>query len=192
MSYNEIDFSACSTLAEAERHFTDGKYYGEVLTGYLQQLRDVFDRYVRPDDEVAEFGVQKCVTSVLLLQRCKHLWSWEISKARKAQQKHAMALAGGRWTLTYGDSRKSDLPEVDVLFIDSDHVYECTKAELAHAAPKVRRYIIIHDTTLHWWVGHKGAQGIGQSVREFIDRGEWREVERLWPAPGVVVLGRTR
>ena len=181
--------SGCRDLAEAEEHFGDREFYDEIAHGYVQQLRTAFDRYVRPSDEVAEFGVHKCGTTVLLLQRCKHLYSWEIGQKRKPRHDAVMALAGDRWTLTYENSRLFSLP-VDVLFIDSDHVYDCMKAELWHA-PLVRRYIILHDTTTHWWIGHGGAKGIGPAVREFLrDNTRWREVERFWPAPGIMVLGR--
>ncbi len=190
MSYNEIDFHACASLAHAESQFEDCKYYGERLTGSTDQLRTVFDKYVRPLDKVAEFGVQKCVSSVLLLQRCARLHSWEIGTNRKEQQAAVVALAEGRWTLTYGDSRKSKLPDVDVLFIDSSHFYQCTRDELFHAAPKVGRYIILHDTTTHWWTVRDEPKGIGHAVREFMEVNPWRILERFWPAPGVMVLGR--
>lgn len=43
--------------------------------------------------------------------------------------------------------------QVDLLFIDTWHVYGHLKRELALHAPRVRKYIAMHDTTIDWEVG---------------------------------------
>ena len=121
----------------------------------------------------------------------KALLSWEISQKRAPEHQALAALAGPRWILTYGDSKVADMPRVDTLFIDSDHIGPQMRAELAHVHNHVDRYIILHDTTTSWWIGHGNVEGIGPAVREFLASNEtWIEVERLWPAPGMMILGR--
>jgi len=44
------------------------------------------------------------------------------------------------------DTREVDLPEVDLLFVDSDHTYEQVHAELTAHIDQVRRYLVFHDT----------------------------------------------
>lgn len=184
------DMLACESLDELEALYGDQSYYGETMLGYMEQYRTVFDRYIRPSDTVAEFGVHRCASSTHLLRRCKRLLSWEISRKREPEHQ-ALARLTDRWALTYGDSRTAALDVVDALFIDSDHIGPQMRAELAHAASHVSRYILLHDTTTSWWIGHGNAEGIGPAVREFLDSTEeWIVVERLWPAPGMMVLGR--
>src|SRR5207237_61445 len=45
------------------------------------------------------------------------------------------------------------LPQVDLLFIDTWHIYGHLKRELAKHHPKVNKYIILHDTTVDEWLG---------------------------------------
>lgn len=181
----------CKSLEELEGLYGDQAYYGEVMKGYMAQYAKVFDLYVRPEMDVAEFGVHRCASSTYLLRRCATLHSWEISRGRAPEHDALMRLAEGRWNLHYEDSRKAKLPPVHVLFIDSAHTCEQMKAELATAPPSVSKHIIIHDTTTSWWIGHGNVKGIGPAVREFLERSsEWREEERIWPAPGMMVLSR--
>ena len=54
----------------------------------------------------------------------------------------------------YHHSATTPLPfDVDVLFVDTWHVYGHLKRELALHAPRVRRFIAMHDTTIDWEVG---------------------------------------
>jgi hypothetical protein len=46
------------------------------------------------------------------------------------------------------DSAKVIIPETDLLFIDSWHIYGHLKRELENNHCKVRKYIIMHDTTV--------------------------------------------
>lgn len=181
----------CKSLGELENLYGDQAYYGEVMKGYMAQYAEVFDRYVRPEMWVAEFGVHRCASSTYLLRRCAALHSWETNRGRAPEHEALMRLAEGRWKLNYEDSRKAKLPLVHVLFIDSDHTYAQMKAELATAPPSVSHHIIIHDATTSWWIGHGNVKGIGPAVREFLSwSSEWKEEERIWPAPGMMVLSR--
>ena len=50
-----------------------------------------------------------------------------------------------------GDSAKVSIPETDLLFIDSWHIYGHLKRELAKHHSKAKKYIIMHDTTVFEW-----------------------------------------
>lgn len=189
--WTDEDMLACKTLEELEGLYGDQAYYGEVMDGYMDQYAEVFDQYVSNSDDVAEFGVHRCASSTFLLRRCKNLHSWEISRKHFEAHRALMRLAEGRWTLNYGSSLTSALPAVDVLFIDSSHTYGCMQAELHYASVRVSQHIILHDTTTSWWIGHANTKGIGPAVREFLEATPtWREEERFWPAPGMMVLSR--
>jgi hypothetical protein len=52
-----------------------------------------------------------------------------------------------------GDSATTPIKPVDLLFIDTWHVYGHLKRELAFHCNSVKKYIILHDTTLDGDVG---------------------------------------
>jgi len=106
----------------------------------------------------------------------------------------------------------TDLPYTDMLFIDSWHVFAHMEAELERHHGRVRRWIVMHDTTVDGVSGesvrmnHPIAEeakqtgylecdirrGVWQAIIEFVDahRDEWR-LERRWAVNnGLTVLAR--
>ncbi len=58
-----------------------------------------------------------------------------------------------------GDSVKAPVPEVDLLFIDTWHIYGHLKRELEAHSAKTKKYIIMHDTEI---------DGVrGESLRDY-------------------------
>lgn len=75
------------------------------------------------------------------------------------------------------------LEATDLLFIDTWHVYGQLKRELARWHPYVRKYIILHDTTVDEWQGETlrvGWDAVRQSRESGIPVDEIRK--GLWPA----------
>ena len=73
--------------------------------------------------------------------------------------------------------------ETDLLFVDTWHVYAQLKRELAHWHASVRKYILLHDTTVDEWYGEavRGRADIAQFVRETGFPAS--EIQKgLWPA----------
>ena len=97
-----------------------------------------------------------------------------------------------------------DIKPTDLLFIDTWHAYKQLKAELAHHHTKVRKYIVLHDTTTygykdetsyeHWGDDWKG-DGIGlwPAVLEFLeDNPEWVIKKRYLNNNGLTVLMKNK
>ena len=105
----------------------------------------------------------------------------------------------------------SEQPTVDVLFIDSWHVYGCMKRELAKYAPKTNKYIMMHDTTVDEWDGetirsglnadeqsqkygipiYEINRGVWPAIQEFLnDNPQWKIKERFTNNHGFTVLER--
>ena len=102
--------------------------------------------------------------------------------------------------------------EVDLLFIDTWHVYAHLKRELAKHAPRVKKYIIMHDTTvdaLHGesvrcsldvdeqslqsgYPSEEISKGLQPAIDEFLeDNSQW-VVDRVWKNNnGLTVLRRS-
>ena len=104
------------------------------------------------------------------------------------------------------------LEPTDLLFIDTWHVYGQLKRELARWHPYVRRYILLHDTTVDEWHGETvrvGWNAVAQSrqtgipvdeirkglwpaIEEFLrDHPEWTLRERFTTNNGLTILQRT-
>lgn len=62
-----------------------------------------------------------------------------------------------------------DIEETDLLFLDTWHSYKQLKAELNKFHPKVRKYIILHDTKTY----------------QFTDETNYEELGKEWKAEGI-------
>lgn len=73
--------------------------------------------------------------------------------------------------------------ETDLLFIDTFHIYAQLKRELAHWHRSVRKYMLLHDTTVDEWYGeivrgNGDAEALSRSTGFPVD-----EIQKgLWPA----------
>ncbi len=82
------------------------------------------------------------------------------------------------------------MEETDLLFIDTWHIYGHLKRELARWQSSVRKYIIMHDTTVDEWQGEtircgwnaaKQSRESGIPVDE-INRGLWPAIQEFLDA----------
>lgn len=83
----------------------------------------------------------------------------------------------------HGSDLAVDPVPTDLLFIDTWHVYAQLKRELARWHSSVRKYILLHDTTVDEWYGEavRGRADIDRFVRETGFPAE--EIQKgLWPA----------
>ena len=102
--------------------------------------------------------------------------------------------------------------ETDLLFIDTWHVYAQLKRELAHWHSHVKKFIVMHDTTVDEWYGEsvRGnhdiarqsresgfppeeiAKGLWPAITEFLRaHPEWKIEERFTNNNGLTVLSRS-
>jgi len=119
--------------------------------------------------------------------------------------------AGVRFAFVLADATQIPLAAADLLFIDTWHVYAQLKRELAVHAPNIRKYIVLHDTTLDGehgttvrkkWNATQQAletgfpieeitRGIWPAVEEFLgEHPEWRLKQRWTNNNGLTVLAR--
>ena len=94
------------------------------------------------------------------------------------------------------DSRQVDLPQCDLLFIDTLHTYGQLKLELELHHSKAQKYIVCHDTEAPW--GHKNEvddgspdKGLRPAVDEFLAANpEWQLHAHFKNCHGLTVLAR--
>jgi hypothetical protein len=84
------------------------------------------------------------------------------------------------------------IDETDMLFIGTWHVYEQLGEELALHARKVRKYLVLHDTTTYGEVGEApGHGGLRPAVEEFLrQHPEWSLAARFTNNNGLTILTR--
>lgn len=89
-----------------------------------------------------------------------------------------------------------DIDSTDMLFIDTWHAYDQLSEELSRNAPKVSRYIVMHDTVTFGLEGEKcyhkePTNGLLAAIGEFlVNNRDWRVAEHYTNNNGLTVLHR--
>jgi hypothetical protein len=125
---------------------------------------------------------------------------------------HNTRMAGISMHAYKEDSAKVTLPPVDMLFIDTFHVYAHLKRELEHHHANVRKYIVMHDTEVDAYFGEvircgfnvydmwkktgypveEMTKGLAQAVQEFlVAHPEWTLHAHYRNNNGLTVLKRS-
>jgi hypothetical protein len=94
-----------------------------------------------------------------------------------------------------GDTRIIEIEPTDLLFIDTLHNYNQLKEELLLHSHKVKKYIILHDTTTFEHSGEiydgTSVKGLGLAIKEFLeDNHEWKMLEKYINNNGLTILER--
>lgn len=141
-------------------------------------------------NSVIEAGVRDCISTWAFLKAikdkgCGKLIGLDLSKSSQA---NVVEYTCKQKNIDYKFVAGNDLDynveeDIDLVFIDTWHVYGHLKRELAKFAPKCKKYIIMHDTTVDCYVGEsirmhfdieKQAKESGYPIKEI--------VVGLWPA----------
>jgi predicted O-methyltransferase YrrM len=119
-----------------------------------------------------EIGTQFGHSTVALLEAAAsvdgRVYSVDVEPCTEAHARVASAGLSRHWTFIQGDAlrlRPPAFPEsLDLLFIDTFHLYSQTARELAHLAPYVAPggWIVLHDAVTF--------PGVSRAVREFMER----------------------
>ena len=132
---------------------------------------------------VVELGTRSGVSTAALLAGVEahggHVWSVDIEDCSHLFEHK-------QWTFVQGDSRNPEMPlqvetPIDLLLIDTEHVYEITQAELALWAPHMRpgSRILLHDIETF--------PGVRRAVVEFCAARGWTWTAVL-PGHGMAIV----
>jgi hypothetical protein len=172
-----------------------------------------------PDGKIAELGVRGVVSTWAMLAGLAdggaptaHLWAVDLEPAPGIEVAAAAAKQLGiGFEFLQQDSATVNLPDMDMMFIDTWHVYAHLRSELARHAPRVRRWILLHDTETDRDAGESvrlGSdvaqqstqsgypvanirQGLRRAVVEFlVANAEWDVVRQYRNNNGLTVLAR--
>jgi hypothetical protein len=154
-------------------------------------------KYASECESVLELGVRKCVSSWALAlgllenqKPGKKMIMNDISVCDTAKIEAAASETSLNITTVWKNNLELDLADdIDLTFIDTWHVYGQLKRELARFAPRTKKYIIMHDTTVDEWVGEtkrnihkydveKQSKESGFPVEEIL-KGLWPAIEEF-------------
>jgi hypothetical protein len=161
-------------------------------------------KYAEECDVVVELGVRWVVSTwAFVVAKPKKLISVDIIHPNEFNSNEyanlqnpldavstSCAEQGTDFEFILGDSRTVELPEHDLLFIDTLHKYDVLKEELKKQTAKTKKYIIFHDTTLFGTVDEGGGgPGINLAINEFLaDNPCWSVKEVFTNNNGLTVL----
>jgi hypothetical protein len=104
-------------------------------------------RYADSSNIIVELGV-RFVTSTwaFLNSSAKEVYSYDINYNEHIKNAEEICKNENRfWKFTLDSSLTCDIPNCDLLFIDTFHTYHQVKAEIEKHHSKVNKYMIFHD-----------------------------------------------
>jgi hypothetical protein len=155
-------------------------------------------KYTEQCETIVEMGVRYIVsTYAFMMGMPKKITSIDIKHPKEYGGKidDVVTLAKENnidFEFILGDTRIIEIEETDLLFIDTWHIYDQLKIELENHSNKVRKYIILHDTTLFEFNGEGfGYLGLWPAIEEFLkNNNKWIICERYVNNNGLTILKR--
>lgn len=172
------------------------------MWGYMSLLRDLASTHA----SVVELGVWDCTSTWALAGGFpKKLRSYDVGRLRPgvpewtdapkdfvAEVEEACVDSGVDFKFTQASSLEIELEEHDLLFIDTLHTYDQLTQELKMHAGKVRKTIVMHDTSIFGLVDQHGkTPGLWNAIVDFLAaHPEWRLKRRIEDTYGLTILER--
>jgi predicted O-methyltransferase YrrM len=146
-------------------------------------------------DTVVELGFRTGVSTSAFLAADAQVTSYDLDPRCKVHVQRLAKLYPDKFTFRLGDSRQIEIPECDLLFIDTDHTEQTTWLELYNHADNVKMWIVLHDTVSF---GRRDRPpGRGKGVLTAVDRfltapsqGDWVQWLHLTNNNGLTLLKR--
>jgi len=147
-------------------------------------------------ESICEFGCRWGVSTTAFLRAApKRLLSYDLEIYPRMDQLTTIAkaeLPDTDFKFKCANVLFEDIEPVDLLFLDSYHVYEQVLQELVYHAPKAQKFIVLHDTEAFRDVGQTpGYRGIWPAIEGFLlYNPEWVIIEHRKNNNGLTVLAR--
>lgn len=174
-------------LKELSMTIAEQKY--QELKAKPSDVNEQFDtirKYVAKGDIVVELGVREIVSSwALLANNPACLISCDVVDPPKENLDLIMKAAkeiGTEYHFALGESTNLEVnPYIDVLFIDTLHLYSQIVKELWRFSEKTRKYIIFHDSII---------PEVRSCIQDFLFNTNWKFVEEHPSGTKLCVLKR--
>jgi hypothetical protein len=155
------------------------------INQHLPTLRE----YALQVDHVTEFGIGNS-TLAFLCARPFFFHTYDIDPQRIAFAHTASKQYKRAITISHASTLDVSIVTTDLLFIDTWHTYDQLSKELEKHAPRVRRYIIFHDTVSFGDLSEDDSKpGLMQAIRDFQEENlRWEEVAHWKYNNGLLIL----
>jgi len=136
-------------------------------------------------DHITEMWVREWLSTIALLHWLKKWWrlvSFDINWNPNIEKISTMAKdEWKKWNFRCENVLNLDIEYTDFLFIDTWHCYDQLIQELTKHSPRVKKYIVMHDTTTFWEVWENDYikrewwyLGLNKAIDEFLEANdEW-------------------
>ena len=143
-------------------------------------------KYASECNNVVELGTRDGVSTIGLLAGLpKELLSLDIVFPQSNYMKEMYSMAkkeGIYYWFKLGNSLEIELPETELLFIDTIHTYNQLSQELKRHGGKVKKFIILHDTT-------SCKEELQPAINEFLEQNkQWSIHEVFENNNGLLIL----
>jgi hypothetical protein len=148
----------------------------------INQHLETLKTYASECGHITEMGVRTVVSTwAFLASKPKRLISIDIVQCPVQDAATAAKNNGIDFEFIVADTSNPqlDIEPTDLLFIDTWHVYDQLKKEFQLHANKVKKYIILHDTTTFGEIGESGSDLI---INPATGQMEMMRKRGLWPA----------
>lgn len=131
-------------MSAVDGNYAKSKEESSDINEHLEALYDMACKC----ESVVEFGVRRGVSSTAFIAaRPKSLVSYDIEIWPEATDIFEAGKAEGiNCELVEASSFDVELPQVDAIFIDTEHSRECLTKELALHGNKANKFLAFHDT----------------------------------------------
>jgi GT2 family glycosyltransferase len=180
-------------LDEVERRYLRCRDVPSDINQHLPILRAYADRC----ESVTEFGAGRSSWS-LLHARPKRFRSYDLEGDPRGVHVREIEEVGRSIgvdaAFALGNSLEITIEPTDLLFINTLHTYVQLTRELERHAPRVRKYILLHDTETYGERGEDGASpGLMGAVDDFLMKHfDWKMRDHLKHNNGLTILERWR
>lgn len=171
----------------AANHPDDGK-------NDIKDYAPLFRRLALECKHITEFGTRNGISTGAFLSGCPATFrAYDIDRRPNVDMlQYAAELLGISFEFIQADTTQASIDETDLLFIDACHRYSAVSQELKNA-PRVRKYLVFHDTT-ECWERENGnpvyVEGIGRAIQELLAKGEWFISSHYTQGSGLMILSR--
>ncbi len=169
-------------MTTAERKYEEMCNTPSDINAHLPTIR----KYIKEGDVVVELGVRSIVSTwALLVNKPRLLISVDIvmpDEGKLMDVTEAAKELGTTFKFYQQDSTVIDLDSnIDVLFIDTLHLYSHLVKELHRHAHKTKKFIIFHDVLI---------PEIMACVQDFLYNTDWQIHDLNYSGSGLAVLSR--
>jgi len=160
--------------------------YSKYTKSDINEHLSVMHKYANECNHITEFGVRTGVSTwAWLASKAKTIRCFDIENVNQNLKFHYESANATRKDFTFTCvntvADKLEIEQTDLLFIDTNHTYECLSKELSLHGNKVNKYIIFHDTILF--------KDLNKAINEFLEANpNWVIKEKISSLPGLTII----